>query len=205
MVKLPAEPPSQLDIVDADLVDWGGLMVRIHATAGLHALPWHELRHYGPLPARFDPHPSPIGHHVDAAVSYVAAELDTLLAEVFQTSRTIITDAPTGPYLTVWRPSRPLRLLDVTGQWPIRNGASHVLNTGPHQICRAWARAISAHHAAVDGLCYTSSMTGGIAAALFLPATDSFPRAPELSLPLNHPGLTGPIRAAARRIGYHVE
>ena len=56
----------------------------------------------------------------------------------------------------------------------------------------------------VDGLLYTSSMTGADAAALFLPAADSFPRGPELSLPLSDPGLVEVVEGAAERIGYVV-
>lgn len=204
MVKLPRTPPDSLTITEADLTDWTGPMVRIHGTVGAHALPWWRLRHYGPLPTRFEPHPAPIGHHPDAAVMYVAGSFDTALAEVFQATRTVWAAAPHQPYLVVWQPTRALRLLDVTGTWPLRNGASHALNTGPHNVCRAWPRAIAAHSARVDGLLYTSSMTGAPAAALFLPAADSFPESPQLSMPLTHPGLTGALRAAARRIGYPV-
>ena len=35
---------------------------------------------------------------------------------------------------------------------------------------------------------------------MFLPAADSFPLNPELSLPLAHPGLIGALEAAAERI-----
>lgn len=204
MVKLPRTPPDHLTITEDDLTDWHGRMVRIHGTAGPHVLHWHQMRHVGPLPARFDPHPPPVGQHDDAAVMYVAATFDTALAEVFQAARTVLPSAPNRPYLTVWQPDRALRLLDITGSWPIRNGASHALNTGPHAVCRAWARAIAAHPARVDGLRYTSSMTGGAAAALFLPAADSFPEYPELSIALTHPGLAHAVHGAAGRVGYRI-
>lgn len=204
MVKLPRTPPDQLHITDGDLTDWTGPMVRIHGTAGPHLLSWHQLRHFGPLPARFDPHPPPTAHHAHAAVMYVADNFDTALAEDFQATRTVSPSAPNRPYLTVWHPTRSLRLLDVTGTWPIRNGASHALNTGPHSVCRAWARAVAADPADVDGLTYSSAMTGGPAAALFQPAADSFPTYPELSLPLDHPGLARALYSAASRIGYDI-
>lgn len=110
--------------------------------------------------------------------------------------------APNGPYLTVWRPKRTLRLLDLRGSWPIRQGASHVINTGPHPVCRRWAHAIAVHPQAVDGVLYPSTTTGADAAALFLPAADSFPTNPELSLPLSDPGLVGALQGAAERIGF---
>lgn len=203
-MKLPRTPPGHLHITDLDLTDWAGPMVRIHGTAGPGAPAWHQLRHFGPLPARFDPHPTPTGHHADAAVMYVADAFDTALAEVFQATRTVSPSAPNRPYLTVWYATRSLRLLDITGTWAIRNGASHALNTGPHSVRRAWARAIAAHPARVDGLRYTSAMTGSPAAVLFLPAADGFPTLPTLSLPLDHPGLAHALHAAANRIRYTV-
>jgi len=51
---------------------------------------------------------------------------------------------------------------------------------------------------------YTSSMTGADVTALFLPAADSFPQNPELSLPLADPGLVGALEAPAERISYAI-
>ena len=135
---------------------------------------------------------------------YAAADMDTALAEVYQRGRVIEPTGPNTPYVTVWHPSRPLRLLDIRGQWPVRQGASHSLNTGPQPVCRRWAHAIALHPQRPDGILYTSSMTGGNAAALFLPSADSFPATPELSLPLSDPGLVGVINGAAERIGYAI-
>ncbi|SDO60222.1 RES domain-containing protein [Nakamurella panacisegetis] len=202
MVKLPRQPGT-LHIDEADLGDWPHhAMVRIHGTVGALSLPWHELRHFGPTSNRFDPHPPPPGMHADFAASYVAADVDTALAEVFQDGRIIAPSAPNGPYLTVWRATRALRLLDLRGSWPLREGASHVINTGPRPVCRQWAHAIALHPIDVDGLLYTSSMTGADAAALFRPSADSFPEHPLLSLPLTDPGLAGVLDGAAARIGY---
>lgn len=203
-MKLPRDP-GRLRIDDADLVDWPHeKMVRIHGSVGPRSLHWYQLRHFGPTPTRFDPHPPPPATHPDFAVMYAAADLDTALAEVFQLGRVIEPAAPNGPYLTVWPTARSLRLLDLRGTWPIRQGASHAINTGPHPVCRRWAHAIAIHPKGVDGLLYTSSMTGADAAALFLPAADSFPRGPELSLPLSDPGLVEVVEGAAQRIGYVV-
>lgn len=205
MVKLPRTPPAPLTIDDPDLTAWPHpLMTRIHGITGDYALSWHQLRHFGPTPTRFDPHPPPPRHHPDYAVLYAAADLDTALAEVFQRGRVVQPGAPNRPTLTIWQPTRNLRLLDIRGQWPLRHGASHALNTGPHTVCRRWAHAVAAHPQQVDGILYISSMTGADAAALFLPGADSFPAAPELSLPLDHPGMITPVTAAARRIAYAI-
>lgn len=204
MVKLPRHP-GPLSINDSDLTDWPHpRMVRIHGSIGANTLPWYRLRHFGPTANRFDPHPLPAGNHPDFAVTYTAGTVDTALAEVFQRGRIMDPSAPNSPYLTIWAPQRPLRLVDLRGDWPIRAGASHVLNTGPLPVCRQWAHAIAVHPQHVDGVLYCSSMTGADAAALFLPAADSFPRSPELSLPLSDPGLVGVLAGAAERIGYAI-
>lgn len=188
-------------------MDWPhSWMVRIHGTSGPFALPWHRLRHFGPTRSRFDPHPiyksaGAPAFHPDFAVTYAAADVDTALAEVFQRGRVIEPAGPNNPYLTVWRPVRPLELLDIRGAWPIRAGASHALNTGPQSVCRRWAHAIATHPRRVDGILYASSMTGRDAVALFLPGADSFPVTPELSMALSNPGLVQVISAAADRIG----
>lgn len=202
MVKLPRTPPGDLSITDADLVGWDGPLMRVHTTSGPHALPWYRLRHYGPVSARFDPQPPPPRFHSDFAVQYAAGDLETVLAEVFQTTRTVTVNRPGEPHLTMWESVRPLRLLDLTGLWPIRNGASQLIASGPHQVCRAWSHAIACHSARADGLLYSSAMTGAPAAALFLPSADAYPVHPLLSLPLGHPGLIGAVHAATRRIGY---
>ena len=47
-------------------------------------------------------------------------------------------------------------------------------------------------------------MTGADAAALFLPAADSFPLHPDLSIPLNNPGIAAALEAVAKRISYTI-
>lgn len=123
---------------------------------------------------------------------------------MFLRGRIIDPVAPNSPYRTIWAPQQSLRLVDLRGDWPIRAGASHVLNTGPLPVCRQWAHAIAVHRLHVDGVLYCSSMTGADAAALFLPAADSFPRSPELSLPRSDPGLVGVLAGAAERIGHAI-
>ncbi len=92
--------------------------------------------------------------------------------------------------------------MDLRRTWPIRQGASYAINTGPQPVCRRWAHAIAVHPRAVDGLLSASSMTGADAAALFLPAADSFPMHPDLSMSLNDPGIAAAVEAVANRINY---
>ncbi len=203
-MKLPTRP-SELTIRRGDIVTLPGGMVlwRIHPSLGPHPQPWDRLRFYGPTASRFDPHPPPPRVHINYAVSYTAPGPYTPFAEVYQRARTINVTAG-GPYLTAWRITRPLRLLDLTGVWPTANGASHALNTGRHDYCRAWAHAIHDHPARVDGLWHTSAITGSPAVALFTPAGDSFPPTPEFSRALADPAMRPLILAAARRFNYRV-
>ncbi len=205
MVKLPARPPTGLRITahDVTTLPTRTVLWRIHPTSGPHVSPWNTLRFYGPTSGRFDPHPPSVGVHAGYGVAYTALDPYTTFAEVFQRARTINRAARTL-YLTAWRTTRPLALLDLTGSWPAANGASHALTTGRHDYCRTWAHAIHDHPAHVDGLLHTSAMAGSQAATLFTPAQDSFPAAPELSRALLDPVLAPIVNAAARRFNYAI-
>lgn len=204
MVKLPLAPagplvlaPEDLHVLRTDTALW-----RIHATAGPHVTPWDRLRYVGPTTSRFDPQPPPQALS-SRGVSYAALDVVTVVAEAFQQTR-VVDVVWRAPYLTGWLPSRDLALLDLTGTWPIRNGASHVLTTGPKRVCRAWARAIDARWPDLDGLWTLSTMTGRPSVALFTAAADSFPRRPAFSRPLSSPALAGALGQAAAEIGYRV-
>lgn len=191
-------PPEHLRSVGADVVLW-----RVHRTSGEHVVAWNQLRYWGPgATTRFDPQEPP-ARLQNRGVSYAALTVPTALAEVFQRTR-VINARRGSPYLTGWTPARTLSLLDLTGTWPVQVGASHVLNTGRRDHCRAWAAAIYTARPDLDGLWHTSSMTGGHAVTLFTHAADSFPDRPALSLPLDHPGLRALLFNAAEQIGYRV-
>jgi len=176
---------------------------RVHRTSGAHVIGWNQLRHYGPLDTmRFDPHDPP-PHTQARGVSYHALEVPTVLAEVFHQTR-VINVSRGDPYLTGWTPTRELVLLDLTGDWPIRNGASYTINTGRKNHCRAWARAVSTAWPDLDGLWHHSSLTGSAVVTLFNGSAGAFPASPDFSNPLAHPGLFPVLRAAAARIGYRL-
>lgn len=203
-MKLPLPPePGELEFAPEDLqvIPTHAVLWRVHRASGEHIVPWNQLRYWGPASTmRFDPHDPP-PHVQDRGVSYAALSVPTALAEVFQHTR-VINIRRDSPYLTAWSPARPLTLLDLTGTWPIRAGASYVINAGRRDHCRAWARAVHRARQDLDGLWYHSSMTGGDAVTLVTHASDSFPDRPVLSLPLDHPGLRGHLLAAADQIGY---
>jgi hypothetical protein len=181
----------------------GGPLWRVHRTTGLHVVPWNQLRYFGPFDTmRFDPHEPP-PHDQFKGVGYNALDVPTVLAEVFSLTR-FINLTRGDPYLTAWAPTRELTLLDLTGTWPIRNGASDTINTGRKDHCRAWARAITDAWPDLDGLWHHSSLTGRPMVASFRASATTFPAAPEFSSPLAHPGLFATLRTACTDIGYRL-
>src|SRR5690625_5261096 len=138
--KHPRTPPSLLTREDDDLVTKVGPLWRVHRTQGPNVLPWNVLRQWGPAAdCRWEPHREPSAVHPDEGVSYTAVDLATAVVEAFQVTRRI--DPHTGrPKATSWTPTRPLRLLNLTDDWFLRNGAAASLLSAPHGTCRAWAR-----------------------------------------------------------------
>jgi len=136
-------------------------------------------------------------------VTYTGLDVPTVIAEVFQLTRVIDTHRR-APYLTSSQPTRTLSLLDLTGTWPLRNGASHLLTSGPKRVCRQWARAIDGRWPDLDGLWSVSTMTGHPMLTLFTAAADAFPERPSFSRPLTTPALRGSLPAAAEGIGYRL-
>ncbi|WP_229119586.1 RES domain-containing protein [Enemella evansiae] len=189
---------------DSDVVAWQQPLVRIFKTSGAHALPWNELRSFGPLSlCRWDPMPEPAREYPQHGVMYAASTLATALAEVGQATRTI--DIHTGqPAYLIWQPTRPLRLLDLTGRWLIRHQAATALMHGERATCRAWARAIHGQWPDLDGILTNSTMTNDHAVTLFNPARDSFPARPTRTGRLDLPILTALIDAISTEIGYSV-
>lgn len=193
---------------DIVTVDPSRSLVGIFAAYGNHPQQWNTFRYTGPLPhARFDPHPPGLDGALttgeNSGVRYFGLSVRTSVAEVFQT--TFLVDRKTrGPRLVVVRPARPLRLLDLTGSWPARAGASQAIVSGPKKITQAWARAIHAAFPALDGLWYRSSMdSDGHAVCLWdPPAGTALPLAPDVLLPLDHPGLDIPLGRICEELGY---
>jgi hypothetical protein len=182
-------------------------LARIYQAGGRYPSNWNAFRTVGPVAAgRFDPHPpTPDGVPTDSpgsGVLYAAVELRTCVAESFQAARVV--DRRAGrPWLVVFRPARVLRLLDLSGTWPTRAGASQAISSGSRERSRAWARAIVEAYEDIDGLWYRSSMDAGQPAiCLWERARNALPAAPLAHLPLDAPGLTLPLARACRPIGY---
>ena len=203
-LKVPRTPPRPLTRTAQDLRDYQGVLWRIHRTVGEHVLAWNRLRSHGPLATmRWEPHPERRGDHREG-VLYAATDLGTAAAEVFQATRLI--DTISGmPHATAWQPTRPLRLLDLTKAWALRNGAAAALGAAPRSTCRAWARSIATTWPNLDGLWVTSTMTGHHSVVLWNPAGDSFPSAPQFSRPLADPTLRAILsRIAAKDLNYRI-
>lgn len=201
--KNPDSPAGTLTRTGDDMIEILPVLWRIHRTTGPHVLAWNGFRTFGPLrTARFDPHPPNCGTHPGRGVSYAALDVATAVAEVFQQTRTV--RAASDVRLTAWTPTRPLRLLDLSGDWALHNGASHSLYAAPRRTCRNWSRAIRGTWPDLDGLWAPSTMTGQSVVALYEHAADSFPPRPSFTRALSNPYVWVLITAAANRVGYTV-
>lgn len=182
----------------------GAELWRIYFRAGPHPSRWNGFRSFGPTGARFDHQPPPAKRHRTRAILYASDSGPTSLAEVFQQTRVIDRFAD-SPALAAFTLRRDLQLLDLTGAWPTRAGASMVINSGSRVKARAWSRAIYAAYPDVAGLRYASSMNANQPAfALYERARSAVPTTAVLDLPLNTPALAAPLAAAAVRFGYAV-
>lgn len=105
-------------------------------------------------------------------VLYGAASTATCVAEVFQ-ARRVIDHVADDRCLAGARTTRAVCLLDLTGDWPTRAGASQAIASGPRARAQATARATYDAYPTLEGLWYPSSMHGGHpAVVLFERAAD---------------------------------
>lgn len=204
MAKLP-EPPGPDDLRTIGPEWWdlptGTLLVRVYNRGGAHPADWDAFRHFGPLELRFDHHDPPPSRQ-GRGILYGATLAVTCLVEKFQAARTI--DPFSGePWLVAFRVQRPLRLLDLTGAWPTRAGASMAINSGPRPRARRWSRAIYAAYPEAEGLWYASSMHANApAVALYERARPALPAAPEAHRALADALLQGSLENGALALNY---
>lgn len=135
-------------------------------------------------------------------ILYAAAEGPTCLTEVFQDSR-IIDRAARDPWFVGFQIQQPVTLLDLTGVWPTRAGASMALNTGSRPRAQRWSRAIYEAYPAVQGLYYPSSMhSNRPSVALYERGASAMPPTPIFHRPLIDPDLLSVLVRVAKDIGY---
>jgi hypothetical protein len=204
--KLPLPPPPERLVeigAEKRVVPVGTALFRVYFLGGPHAGAWDSFRFYGPLSGRFDHHLPP-PHFQSRGVVYVARHPRTCLAEVFQAKRRIDLIAR-RPMLVGFRLARDVHLLDLTGLWPTRAGASMAINSGPRPRAQRWAQATYAAFPDLDGVFYSSSMAGGAdSVALFERATDALPSRPESHQALDDPLLRDFLRRVADALGYGI-
>ena len=182
----------------------GTPMWRMYSRGGAHRRAWNSFRAYGPLATmRFDHHEEPIREQ-NRRILYAASLGPTSVAEYFQATRTI--DRFSGePWLVGFVATRDLSLLDITGTWPTRAGASMAISSGVRARARRWSRAIYEAYPLVEGLWYPSSMFGNNPAiALFERAEDSLGETPFFHMPLSVPALYVALLRVAAQTGYRL-
>lgn len=211
MAKLPA-PPAAADLAriapDLRTLPAGATLWRVYKRGGRHPVLWNTFRAFGPLrTARFDHHlPGEDGapRPQERKIYYAAAEIATCLAEFFQDTRTISRDGEEVS-LVGFELGAEVTLLDLTGTWPTRAGASMALSSGPRSRARPWSRAIYEAYPGVQGLYYASSMHAHRPAiALYERAAAALPRTPIFHRPLSDSALLSDLDRAARQLGYRL-
>lgn len=210
MTRLP--PPGALaSSVDADadlrVVGPATRLVRIFYAGGAHPQRWNSFRRIGPLPhSYFDPHPPGEdglpARHDEHGVLYFSLSVRTSIAEVFQATSVLDRQTRT-PHLVALRPKRRMRLLDLTGDWPSRVGATPETWLGDPELSQAWARALRQALPELDGLYYLGTDDGNPALCLWdPPGSSGLPARPDTLHPLDHPGLDASLRRVCEELNY---
>ena len=209
MAKFPNSPgASALAEITPTLVTLpaGSALARVYYTSSAHPLAWNQFRSCGPLNFRWDHLPTVAGEPREQgrAVYYAAANAVTCLAEVFQATRRI-DRVYQAPWLVIFNTLRALLLLDLTGDFATRMGASMAIHSGSRGRARGWARDLYEAFADAEGLVCASPMHGGAPAFALneraLRAT-MFPPHPEFHRALADDVLLDPLKHAAQALGY---
>lgn len=213
MAKLPA-PPSVAHLqtlhYPTKKLDTGDVLARISFLGGSRPARWNEFRYWGPAGSRFDHHLRDAGgkpHLQKRGVLYAAETAQTCLAEVFQETR-VVDVHNRLPYLAVWRLAAELVLLDLTGAFATRLGASTAIHSGPRARARSWAAALYDAYPDLDGIAYCSSMNGNAVSYAFNERAlnkKPFPPTPDSIRMLEDALIADLIDEAAEAVGYMVK
>lgn len=194
---------AQLEAIGPDItiLPTGTKLWCIYFRSGPHPTTWNQFRKYGPVNARFDHH-TPPKRVQRRAITYSAKDGLTCLAEVYQDTRTI-DRRRNNPWLVRFETVRNVSLLDLTGLWPTRAGASMAINAGSRAKARKWSRVIYAAYTNVEGLLYCSAMRGNSPAiALYDRAIAAMPVTPTFNRALLDPSMTTVLSNAAVNLNY---
>lgn len=207
MAKFP-EPPAPAALArlgpELQLLPKGTRIWRIHFLGGAHPTSWSQFRAWGPTGARFDHHLPPPGLQNREILYGTLGPLagQTALAEVFQAAR-VVERSRRAPCLVAFDTTVPLRLLDLTGTWPTRAGASMAIATGTRSRARRWSQAIHAAFPEVDGLLYRASMHGNQpCVALYERSRKAMPTHPMFNRMLCDPALLTILKNACAALNY---
>jgi hypothetical protein len=189
------------------IIPTGIRLARVYYTAGRHPMAWNAFRHVGPVNARWDHHLATAFGEPQAqerGIYYAARDAKTCLAEAFQQTRRI-DRAFQAPWLVVFATVSPLTVLDLTGDFPTRMGASMAIHSGSRGRARGWARDLYQAFADLQGIQYASSMNGGAPVfALNERALQEplFPPQPLFHRALADDVMLDPLKHAAEELGY---
>lgn len=181
-------------------------MHRIYKRGGDHPTRWNELRYYGPTISRFDHHllnEDGKPHTQSRGIVYLAGDIPTALAEVYQGNRTVDRKRD-QPWLVSFELASDLTLLDLTDTFAVQTGASMKLISGARIHGQNWARGFYSIYGNIHGIFYLSSMTNRPVIALNERALEKtpFPLTPRFHRELKSPLLHIPIQEACADIGY---
>ena len=185
----------------------GTILARVYYAQSAHPTSWSHFRYFGPVNARWD-------HHLvngqgdpfvqERGIYYAARSGKTSIAEFFQNTRRIDRHFQ-APWLAVFETQADLLLLDLTGAFATRMGASIAIHSGSRARARGWARDIYEAYPSIHGIDYASSMHGGeTAVALNERAIETrfLPRFPVLNRALADSALLIALKNAALAVGY---
>lgn len=208
MPKVPLRPdPERLASLapQIEVLKAGTELWRIYFRGGRHPTRWNEFRSVGPVDAaRFDHHDPDSDEGYEKQVMYLASNPVTCLAEVFRKTRTIHRQDRV-PWLVGFSLEADVKLLNLTGSFTTRAGASMGLTTGPRSTSRNWARELHASYPEIEGILYPSSMHGNRPAIVLnerAKAHSPIPASPGTHRELKDAALITVIKNAARELGY---
>jgi hypothetical protein len=124
------------------LIQGGMRLSRVYYAGGPHPREWNAFRFVAPVNARWDHHranSSGEPQSQERGIYYAARDAKTCLAEAFQQTRRI-DRAFQSPWLVVFETVSPLVVLDFTGDFATRMGASMAIHSGSRERARGWAR-----------------------------------------------------------------
>jgi hypothetical protein len=198
------DPPARFSVDEMVRVCAKGTrLVRIYFRKGKYPSLWNEFRRFGPTSSRSDHHTEPRRAQTRGILYATTGDngILTALAEVFQNTR-LIDRARDEPWLTVFQLDAAVKLLDTSGEWPVRAGGNMAINSGSCERARAWSRVIYDSYPSVDGIGYPSSITNHECVALYERAAHALPSRTIFNEALASPKLTAGLLELAARLNY---